>query len=199
MDVDAVIAREARARARRRARPHEPSRGAQPQALRGHRRDPRGGDRRHLDGQHPAPREPQRRRLRADRGSRPRDLPRPDPRRGRRGRARRPDARGAPGAAPRRQGLPADRVEAALENFFRLDNLAALRELVLRELAEDVEARRHDRGARPAQPAGGRRADPRARHAGAALAAHPPPRLPLRAAARLRDRRRSGCGGPGSS
>jgi two-component system, OmpR family, sensor histidine kinase KdpD len=35
-----------------------------------------------------------------------------------------------------------ERVEAALENFFRLENLAALRELVLRELAEDVEARR---------------------------------------------------------
>jgi two-component system, OmpR family, sensor histidine kinase KdpD len=37
---------------------------------------------------------------------------------------------------------PSDRVETALDNFFRLDNLAALRELVLRELAEDVEARR---------------------------------------------------------
>ena len=37
-----------------------------------------------------------------------------------------------------------DRAEAALQNFFRLDNLAALRELVLRELAEDVEARRDD-------------------------------------------------------
>jgi two-component system sensor histidine kinase KdpD len=37
---------------------------------------------------------------------------------------------------------PAARVETALANFFRLDNLAALRELVLRELAEDVEARR---------------------------------------------------------
>ncbi len=35
-----------------------------------------------------------------------------------------------------------DRVEAALGNFFRVENLAALRELVLRELAEDVEARR---------------------------------------------------------
>jgi two-component system sensor histidine kinase KdpD len=33
--------------------------------------------------------------------------------------------------------------QVALENFFRLENLAALRELVLRELAEDVEARRH--------------------------------------------------------
>jgi len=37
----------------------------------------------------------------------------------------------------------ADRVDTALANFFRLDNLAALRELSLRELAEDVEARRH--------------------------------------------------------
>jgi two-component system, OmpR family, sensor histidine kinase KdpD len=37
---------------------------------------------------------------------------------------------------------PGDRAETALDNFFRLDNLAALRELVLRELAEDVEARR---------------------------------------------------------
>src|SRR5262245_14798777 len=37
---------------------------------------------------------------------------------------------------------PRDRVETALDNFFRLDKLAALRELSLRELAEDVEARR---------------------------------------------------------
>jgi len=37
----------------------------------------------------------------------------------------------------------ADRVDTALANFFRLDNLAVLRELSLRELAEDVEARRH--------------------------------------------------------
>jgi two-component system sensor histidine kinase KdpD len=35
-----------------------------------------------------------------------------------------------------------DRAEVALQNFFRLDNLGALRELALRELAEDVEARR---------------------------------------------------------
>ena len=34
------------------------------------------------------------------------------------------------------------RVDVALEHFFRLENLSALRELVLRELAEDVEARR---------------------------------------------------------
>src|SRR5512146_932093 len=37
---------------------------------------------------------------------------------------------------------PQPRVDTALANFFRIDNLAALRELVLRELAEDVGARR---------------------------------------------------------
>jgi two-component system sensor histidine kinase KdpD len=36
-----------------------------------------------------------------------------------------------------------ERAEAALQNFFRLDNLGTLRELALREVAEDVEARRH--------------------------------------------------------
>lgn len=39
--------------------------------------------------------------------------------------------------------------EVALENFFRADKLGALRELVLREVAEDVEARRT---ARPLEP-----------------------------------------------
>jgi two-component system sensor histidine kinase KdpD len=33
--------------------------------------------------------------------------------------------------------------ETALQHFFRLENLAALRELVLRELADDIEQRRH--------------------------------------------------------
>jgi len=37
---------------------------------------------------------------------------------------------------------PPERAQVALENFFRTENLAALRELVLREVAEDVEARR---------------------------------------------------------
>ena len=37
---------------------------------------------------------------------------------------------------------PVDRAEAALQNFFRADNLAALRELALREVVEDVGARR---------------------------------------------------------
>jgi two-component system sensor histidine kinase KdpD len=40
---------------------------------------------------------------------------------------------------------PAARAQVALENFFRHENLAALRELVLREVAEDVEARRQPR------------------------------------------------------
>src|SRR5580765_1714537 len=35
-----------------------------------------------------------------------------------------------------------DRAEVALENFFRVDNLSALRELALREVAEDVDQRR---------------------------------------------------------
>jgi two-component system sensor histidine kinase KdpD len=34
------------------------------------------------------------------------------------------------------------RVDTALENFFRLENLSSLRELALREVAEDVESRR---------------------------------------------------------
>ncbi|MFY9578276.1 MAG: sensor histidine kinase KdpD [Gaiellaceae bacterium] len=38
---------------------------------------------------------------------------------------------------------PKERAEVALQNFFRSENLGALRELVLREVAEDVEARRH--------------------------------------------------------
>ncbi len=38
---------------------------------------------------------------------------------------------------------PLDRAEAALVNFFRADKLSALRELALREVAEDVGARRN--------------------------------------------------------
>src|SRR6185312_9867202 len=37
---------------------------------------------------------------------------------------------------------PKDRAETALANFFRAENLSALRELALREVAEDVESRR---------------------------------------------------------
>jgi two-component system sensor histidine kinase KdpD len=37
---------------------------------------------------------------------------------------------------------PAERVPAALNNFFRVENLAALREVVLRQTAEEVESKR---------------------------------------------------------
>ena len=60
------------------------------QALRGHRGRPRRRDRRLLDRQRPAPREPQRPGRRADRRSRPRDVPGHGARRRRRGGADRP-------------------------------------------------------------------------------------------------------------
>jgi two-component system sensor histidine kinase KdpD len=44
---------------------------------------------------------------------------------------------------------PKDRAEVALDNFFRADKLAALRELALREVAEGVEARRVTRTLEP--------------------------------------------------
>ncbi len=44
---------------------------------------------------------------------------------------------------------PPERAEVALQNFFRQENLAALRELVLREVAEDVEARRQPAALEP--------------------------------------------------
>jgi two-component system sensor histidine kinase KdpD len=44
---------------------------------------------------------------------------------------------------------PQERADVALNNFFRADKLSALRELALREVAEDVEARRI---ARPLEP-----------------------------------------------
>src|SRR5581483_3148061 len=44
---------------------------------------------------------------------------------------------------------PQERVGVALENFFRADKLAALRELALREVADDVEARRVARELEP--------------------------------------------------
>ena len=100
----------------------------------------------------------------------------------------------------RRQGLPGrPRRDGARRTSSGSTTWRRCASSSLRELAEDVEARRHDDRARPAQPAGGRRADPRARHAGAALAAHPAPRVPLGAAARLGDRRALGApAGPGA-
>jgi two-component system sensor histidine kinase KdpD len=42
---------------------------------------------------------------------------------------------------------PAERVQAALGNFFKIENLAALRETALRQVAEGVELERRGRGA----------------------------------------------------
>jgi two-component system sensor histidine kinase KdpD len=42
-----------------------------------------------------------------------------------------------------------DRIEAALNNFFKIENLAALREVSLRQVAEEVEAKRLVGGDRP--------------------------------------------------
>jgi len=45
-----------------------------------------------------------------------------------------------------------ERVPAALDNFFRAENLAALREVALRQVAERVEAHRRPRETAPARP-----------------------------------------------
>ena len=47
---------------------------------------------------------------------------------------------------------PAERVPAALNNFFKIENLSALREVALRQVAEEVEAKRAEQ--EPARPAG---------------------------------------------
>ena len=50
---------------------------------------------------------------------------------------------------------PAERVQSALNNFFRLENLTALREVSLRQVAEEIEAKRFPGGASAdAVPAG---------------------------------------------
>ena len=189
MDVDAVIRTLARARSRRRARPHECAGLAQREAVPGHRRDPRGGDRRHLDRQHPAPREPQRHDLRVDDDPGPRDLPRSRPRRSRRGRAGRPRARGPPTATRGRQGLP----EGAGRG--RPGQLLPPRQPELAARACSTRGRRGRRSpapphrARTAQPASRLRADPGPDRAAAEVTADPPPRLALRPTSRLRDRR----------
>ena len=85
-----------------------------------------------------------------------------------------------------------DRVEAALNNFFRIENLAALREVALRQVAQEVEAKRlvsERRGARrPSRQdrrAAGRRRTPACPdHALAAVPARRAPGLALGAAAR---------------
>jgi two-component system, OmpR family, sensor histidine kinase KdpD len=48
---------------------------------------------------------------------------------------------------------PAERVPAALNNFFKVENLSALREVALRQVAEEVEAKRIPLDLDPARPA----------------------------------------------
>ena len=88
---------------------------------------------------------------------------------------------------------PRGQAERALLNFFTHDNLMALRELALREMAEDVEARRGPTILDPLEPAGGHGARARAHRAAAEVPAHHPPRLALRTAARRATSTRSGC------
>ena len=90
---------------------------------------------------------------------------------------------------------PKARADVALTNFFRLENLSSLRELALREVAEDVEARRRPNVLGAAQPVGRGGAGSGADRAAAQVAAHPPPRLAIGATARLGHRRTLGAAG----
>jgi two-component system sensor histidine kinase KdpD len=47
---------------------------------------------------------------------------------------------------------PEERVQSALNNFFKIENLSALREVALRQVAEEVEAKRLPAGIDPAHP-----------------------------------------------
>ena len=61
----------------------------------------------------------------------------------RRGRPHRPHRRRrCSTACARARSTRPERIDAALNNFFRIENLAALREIALRQVAEDVEAKR---------------------------------------------------------
>ena len=100
-------------------------------------------------------------------------------------------------------------MQTALNNFFKIENLSALREVALRQVAEEVEAKRNPLQAsdphppgRPrsrderlvdgGRPVGDRRAAARAGHAGAQLTARRAPRLALGPAPRRRARRAVG-------
>jgi two-component system sensor histidine kinase KdpD len=50
--------------------------------------------------------------------------------------------RGPPRAAAGGQIYPPERIDTALNNFFKIENLAALREVALRQVAEEVESKR---------------------------------------------------------
>jgi two-component system, OmpR family, sensor histidine kinase KdpD len=54
---------------------------------------------------------------------------------------------------------PQERVQAALNNFFKVENLSALREVALRQVAEEVEAKRIPVDLGPGHPVGSGRPD----------------------------------------
>ena len=92
---------------------------------------------------------------------------------------------------------PGENIEAALNNFFTVENLLSLREVALRQVAQEVEAKRlvveEPLGTRQERrrlrgPAGDRRAVAGPGPPPALLAAPRPPRLALGAAARHRAR-----------
>ena len=194
----AIIGRAPGARADRRARPHERPGPRAREALRGRRGRARRGHRRLLDRQRPAPREPQRQRLRADRRPGAGDDA---------GRAcSTTPTRSCSWTSPRRRCstgcatgkiYPAERIDSALNNFFRIENLAALREVALRQVAAGGRVQAPGPGdRRPARgPAGRQRRDPGGRRAAAGAdqahaegAAAGPASLALGAAARRRAR-----------
>ena len=142
MDLPGVLARAPELVPDRRARAHQRAGRRARQALRGHR----GPARRRASTCSPrstsstSSRSTTRRR--ADGRARARDGPRRGAQARRRGRPDRPHARGAAGAPARGQGLPARARRRGANGFFRIENLAALREVALRQVAEEVEAKR---------------------------------------------------------
>ncbi len=131
-------------RPRRRARAHERPRVPEREAVAGRRRAARRRDRRDLDGQHPAPRVDERRGRARSRAS---SSARRSPTRSCAG----PSRSSSSTRRPRRSGAgwrtgtstTAEKVDAALANYFRVGNLNALRELALH-----VDRRPRGRGAR---------------------------------------------------
>ena len=94
---------------------------------------------------------------------------------------------------------PGENIQAALDNFFRIENLAALREVSLRQVAEDVESKRltlhqvepvgtREERVVDRRAQGGRRAAARPGPTAAELAAPRAARLALGPAARHRSR-----------
>ena len=94
---------------------------------------------------------------------------------------------------------PGGQAERALLNFFTQDNLSALRELALREVAEDVEARRSPKRARPARAS---RRSPSASSLSSSRSRSPSASFDAPGARRndwAATSTRSGCAGPDSS